>query len=72
MKPVGLLQLLSVPSWKWEEISMDFITGLPTTQKGNESIWVIIDRLTKSAHFIPVRTSYQPREYANMYIAQIV
>ena len=55
MKPAGLLQPLSVPEWKWEEVSKDFITGLPTTRKGNDSIWVIIDRLTKSAHFIPVK-----------------
>jgi len=56
MKPAGLLQPLLVPEWKWEEVSMDFITGLSTTRKGNDSIWVIIDRLTKSAHFIPVKT----------------
>jgi len=43
MKPTSLLKPLSVPEWKWEEVSMDFITGLPTTQKGNDSIWVIID-----------------------------
>ena len=67
MKPAGLLQPLSVPEWKWEEVSMDFITGLPTTRKGNDSIWVIIDRLTKSAHFIPVKTRYRPPEYADIY-----
>jgi len=50
---------------------MDFITGLPTTQKGNDSIWVIIDRLTKSAHFIPVKTHYTPPEYVDMYLAEI-
>jgi hypothetical protein len=44
---MGLLQPLSVPDLKWDDISVDFITGLPTTQKGNDSIWVIIDRLTK-------------------------
>ena len=54
MKPAGLLQPLSIPSWKWEDISMDFVVGLPNTQKGRDSIWVIIDRLTKSAHFLPV------------------
>ena len=51
---------------------MDFITGLQTTRKGNDSIWVIIDRLTKSAHFIPVKTRYRPPEYANPYLAEIV
>ena len=51
---------------------MDFIVGLPTTQKGFDSIWVIVDHLTKSAHFIPVRTNYRPHQYAEIYIAQIV
>jgi hypothetical protein len=71
-KPAGLLQPLSVSDWKWEEISMDFIIGLPTTQKGNDSIWVIIDRLTKSAHFLPVKTTYRPPQYADRYISEIV
>jgi hypothetical protein len=61
-----------VLDWKWDEICMDFIIGLPTTHKGNDSIWVIVDRLTKSAHFIPVQTSYRPPEYAKLYISQIV
>ena len=60
LKPAGLLQPLSILGWKWEEISMDFIVRLPPTQKGFDSIWVIVDRLTKSAHFILVRTNYQP------------
>ncbi|MCI29287.1 retrotransposon protein, partial [Trifolium medium] len=51
-KPSGLLQPLFVPEWKWDIISMDFVGGLPRTAKGNEVIWVIVDRLTKSAHFI--------------------
>ena len=58
LKLARLLQPLSVLGWKWEEISMDFIVGLPTTQKGFASIWVIVDRLTKSTHFIPVKTNY--------------
>ncbi|WVZ84414.1 hypothetical protein U9M48_031451 [Paspalum notatum var. saurae] len=49
---------LQIPQWKWEEISMDFIVGLPRTQKGYNSIWVVVDRLTKVAHFIPVNTTY--------------
>ena len=67
LKPAGLLQPLSVLGWKWEEISMDFIVGLPPTQKGFDSIWVIVDRLTKFAHFIPVSTRYRPHEYATLY-----
>jgi hypothetical protein len=53
-RPAGLLQPLKVPEWKWEEIGMDFIVGLPRTRDGYDSIWVIVDRLTKVAHFIPV------------------
>jgi hypothetical protein len=51
---------------------MDFITGLPTTPKGNDSIWVIVDRLNKSAHFLAVKTTFQPPQYAKKYIAEIV
>jgi hypothetical protein len=72
MKPVGLLQPLFVLEWKWEEINMDFITGLPSTSRGNDSIWVIVDKLTKSAHFLPVKTTYRPPKYADLYIAEIV
>ena len=72
MKPAGLLQPLSTPSWKWDDISMDFILGLPTTQKGHNLIWVIVDRLTKTAHFLPVKTEYRPPQYAEKYIVEIV
>jgi hypothetical protein len=57
-QPAGLLQPLQVHEWKWEEVAMDFIVGLPRTQSGYDSIWVIVDRLTKVAHFIPVKTTY--------------
>jgi hypothetical protein len=53
-RPAGLLQPLQVPQWKWDEIGMDFIVGLPRTRAGYDSIWVIVDCLTKAAHFIPV------------------
>jgi hypothetical protein len=71
-KPSGLLQPLPVPEWKWEEISMDFINGLPRTPRGNDSIWVIVDRLTKVAHFIPVRTSYGGDKLARLYVNNIL
>lgn len=51
-KPAGMLQPLDIPEWKWDSTAMDFVVGLPRTQKGYDSIWVIIDRLTKSAHFL--------------------
>jgi hypothetical protein len=58
MKTAGPLQSLPISTWKWEDISMDFIVGLPRTAKGFDSIWVIIDRLTKIAHFLPVKVKY--------------
>jgi hypothetical protein len=58
-----LLQPLQVPEWKWEEIAMNFIVGLPRTQSGYDSICVIVDRLTKVAHFIPVKTTYSRIAY---------
>ncbi|WVZ86616.1 hypothetical protein U9M48_033369 [Paspalum notatum var. saurae] len=57
LKPAGMLHPLNIPAWKWEDIHMDFVVGLPRTQKGYDSIWVIIDRFTKSAHFIPLQKS---------------
>src|SRR5438128_11340412 len=71
-RPAGLLQPLKVPEWKWDEISMDFIVGLPRTQKGHDSIWVIVDRLTKVAHFIPMRTNYGGDKYAQLYVDHIL
>jgi hypothetical protein len=58
MKAEGLLQPLSISDWKWDDISMDFIGGFPFTACKFDSIWVIIDQLTKSTHFIPVNTKY--------------
>jgi hypothetical protein len=63
---------LKIPEWKWEEISMNFIVGLPKTQRGHDSIWVIVDRLSKVAHFIPVKTIYMSSKLAELYIARIV
>nr|GEU61975.1 putative reverse transcriptase domain-containing protein [Tanacetum cinerariifolium] len=56
--PSGLLVQLEIPTWKWEKITMDFVTKLPKTSSGHDTIWVIVDRLTKSAHFIPTRETY--------------
>jgi hypothetical protein len=71
-RPTGLLQPLKVPEWKWEEIGMDFIVGLPRTRDGYDSIWVIVDRLTKLAHFIPVKTTYTGVKLAELYNSRIV
>ena len=70
--PEGLTQILDVPTWKWEYINMDFVVGLPRTRSQNDSIWVIVDRLTKSSHFIPVKPMYSTEEYARLYINKIV
>jgi hypothetical protein len=72
MKTAGPLQSLPIPTWKWEDISMDFIVGLPRTTKGYDSIWVIVDRLTKIAHFLLVRVKYIVATYAELYIARIL
>ena len=57
--PVGLLQPLPIPEWKWEIISMDFITGLTKTNKQHESIMVVVDKLSKVSHFIPVKSTFK-------------
>jgi hypothetical protein len=72
MKPGGLLQLLSIPEWKWNDISMDFILGLPMTARKFDLIWVIVDRLSKSAHFTPVNTNYMVQKYAEVHIARML
>jgi transposase InsO family protein len=61
-----------VHEWKWEEIAMDFIIGLPRTLSGYDSIWVIVNRLTKVAHFIPVKTTYSGPKLAELYMSRIV
>jgi hypothetical protein len=72
LRPVRNLQSLSLPKWKWENICMDFIMSLPHTSREYNSIWVIVDRLTKSAHFIPVAMTYRVGQYAELYISHIV
>ena len=71
MHTLGYLQPLPIPVWKWEDISMDFIVGLPRTSKGYNFIWVIVDRLTKSAHFLPVDTRYSTKKYVKLYCDRI-
>ena len=71
-KPAGLLQPLPVSQWKWDDVCMDFITGLPRTHRGNDAIWVIVDTLTKVAHFIPIRTTFRADQLAQLYVSRIV
>lgn len=70
--PSGLLQLVKIPQWKWERVTMDFVTGLPLTPTKKDSIWVIADRLTKLAHFIPIRTDYSLQKLAKLFITEIL
>ena len=69
--PVGLLQPLPIPSWKWEIISLDFVTGLPKNQNLNDSIMVVVDKLSKAAHFIPVKTTYKAANIADIFLNKI-
>ncbi|KAI9112320.1 hypothetical protein K1719_016843 [Acacia pycnantha] len=70
-RPPGLLQGLEMPEWKWENIAMDFVVGLPKI-RNHDTIWVVVDRLTKSAHFIPISIHYSPERLAEIYIKEIV
>ncbi|GKE57602.1 putative reverse transcriptase domain-containing protein [Tanacetum coccineum] len=71
-RPSGLLQQPEIPKWKWDRIAMDFVTKLPRTSSGHDSIWVIVDRLTKSAHFLPMRENYKMDRLARLYLNEIV
>ncbi|GKA61750.1 reverse transcriptase domain-containing protein [Tanacetum coccineum] len=71
-RPSGLLQQPEIPVWKWEGIAMDFVTKLPRTSSGHDTIWVIMDRLTKSAHFLPMREDYKMDRLARLYLNEIV
>nr|GFB79779.1 transposon Ty3-I Gag-Pol polyprotein [Tanacetum cinerariifolium] len=68
----GLLQPLDIPVWKWDEILMDFFTGLPQTQRRHDAIWVVVDRLTKSVHFLPIRKDYSVSKLAEIFQQEIV
>src|SRR3954468_22904576 len=71
-RPGGMLQPLDIPVWKWDSISMDFIVGLPRALGGHDSIWVIVDRLTKSAHFLLVKTTHKVSHLARLFVVEIV
>ncbi|GJR46982.1 putative reverse transcriptase domain-containing protein [Tanacetum coccineum] len=71
-RPSGLLQQPEIPEWKWEKIAMDFITKLPMSSSGHDAIWVIVDRLTKSAHFLAIREDYSMEKLARLYIVRLL
>ena len=65
-----LLQPLPIPYWKWEIISLNFITGLPKNQKQNDYVMVVVDKLSKEAHCIPVKTTYKATNIANIFMKE--
>jgi hypothetical protein len=69
--PTGLLQPLPIPEWKWEVVTMDFITGLPRTNKQHDSIMVVVDKLTKAAHFIPLKTTHKEANVVDIYMREV-
>ena len=66
------MQPLEIPMWKWDHVTTDFVCGLPRTAGGFDSIWVLVDRLTKTARFLPVRTSWGVSRLAALYVERIV
>ncbi|KAL0344331.1 UNVERIFIED_CONTAM: Transposon Ty3-G Gag-Pol polyprotein [Sesamum angustifolium] len=70
--PAGKLHPLSIPEWKWEKITMDFIVGLPRTFRKHDAIWVVVDRLTKFAHFLPIRQNDSLDKLAELYVSKMV
>ncbi|KAH0781790.1 hypothetical protein KY290_001388 [Solanum tuberosum] len=71
-RPGGLAQNIKIPEWKWEMINMDFITGLPRSRRQHDSIWVIVDKMTKSTHFLSVKTTHSAEDYAMCYIQEVI
>ncbi|GFS40853.1 hypothetical protein Acr_00g0070880 [Actinidia rufa] len=71
-RPVGMLQPLPVAEWKWEHVTMDFVTGLPKSPRGHDAVWVVVDRLTKTAHFLPIRVSDSVKALSHLYVREIV
>ncbi|GKG00114.1 putative reverse transcriptase domain-containing protein, partial [Tanacetum coccineum] len=67
-RPSGLLQQPEILEWKWEGIAMNFVTKLPRTSSGHDTIWVIVDRLTNSAHFLPMHEDYKMDRLARLYL----
>ncbi|KAJ9544596.1 hypothetical protein OSB04_024303 [Centaurea solstitialis] len=71
-RPHGKMQPLEIPEWKWKNITMDLITKLPKTPRKFDAIWVIVDRLTKSAHFLAIRESFTSEQLAELYVKEVV
>ena len=70
--PFGMLNPIPTPQWKWDNITMDFVSDFPLTQKKHDSVWVIVDRLTKSANFLLIRLDYSMDRLAELYVSEFV
>ena len=68
----GLLNLIPIPQWKWDNITIDFVSGFPLTQKKHDSVFVIVDRLTQSSHFLPIQLDYSMDQLEKLYVNEIV
>ena len=68
----GMLNPIPIPQWKWDNVVMDFVTSFPLTQKKHDSVWVIVDWLTKSTHFVPVRLDSSMDRLVELYVSEIV
>jgi hypothetical protein len=69
--PVGLLQALPIPKWKWDVVTMDFITGFPRTSKQHDSIMLVVEKLTKAAHFVPLKTTHRAVDVADIFLKEV-
>jgi hypothetical protein len=69
--PVGLLQPLPIPEWKWEVVTMDFITGFPKTDNKHDSIMVVVEKLTKATHFIPLKTTHKAMDVVDIFMKEV-
>lgn len=71
-KPVGKLQPLSIPEWKWKDITINFVLRLPRGKKGNDVIWVVMDKLTKPAMFLPIKMTDSVDKLARLYVNEMI
>jgi hypothetical protein len=69
--PTGLLQTLPIPKWKWEVVTMDFIMGFPRTNKQHDSIMVVVDKITKDTHIIPLKTTNKATNVVDIYMREV-
>ena len=71
-KPFGIIPPTPVPVWKWDEVEMNFFTGFPKTEQGYTAVWVLVDHLSKVAHFIPIHEHSRAKQLADLFVSMIV